>query len=285
MMKRHFKIYVDSDYLSSIVVPLLKQNGVTFTFKKDKFRNSSYEGKLVKYKIGEYDVYVDDSIYNDDTVFELLKDYELVEISKNYFDWLCDKKAQRSYAELCQKYKVIEEERDKYADEKLKEQRHEILKDTLSYYKTDIEVKIQKEVKYRYEDLFERFHNEKCPIDEVCELYRKYIEAEIKMHIVELKEKVLKFMRDNKETRTYQYNDNLEKLSNELLSLNHIMPSCDDVHKDIKAFKNKVVDGIMETSGHTRLSRDYWHYMKAAGRLADLIENKLWEYFLLSQYK
>lgn len=274
---RHFKFYSDSPYELSIAESLVKQNGVTHTFKGDNDREN------MGFKIGEYDIYVDENVYRNEEVLNLLKDYELVEIHKHYLDWLRDEKAERSYNELFQKYKVIKEERDKYAEEKLKEQRAVILKNTLEYYKRDIEYKINCEVSSRYSDLLKRFHKEECTIDEVCMLYKKYIDAEVKK---KLEDYIISIFTSDvmKEIIPYEdiRNDVIRKRGEivDLLYRTNIHHRA--VYEDIKKFKNDLVDKFMEASGRERGHRDYWLYMKRAGRLADLIEHKLWEYYCLS---
>ena len=277
---RHFKFYSDSPYELSIAQSLVKQDGVTHTFKSDNDREN------MGYKVGEYDIYVNEAIYNNEEVFNLLKDYELVEIHKHYLDYLRDEKSERSYNELFQKYKVIEEERNKYADEKLKEQRALILKDTLDYYKKDIEYKINTEISSRYSVLLKRFHEEECPINEVCMLYRKYIDAEVKR---EFEDYVVKIFTSNVMKEILPYEEIRNKLIRQRNRILDILYHVDvlnvshkNVYDDIKKFKNDLVDKFMKASGRERGQRDYLLYMKRAGNIADLIESKLWEYYTLS---
>lgn len=252
---RHFKFYSDSPYELSIATSLVKQDGVTHTFKSDNDREN------MGFKVGEYDIYVDETIYNNEEVFNILKDYELVEIHKHYLDWLRDEKSERSYNELFQKYKVIEEERDKYADEKLAIQRRIILNDTLSYYKDDIDEKIKKEVNSRYAELLERFHKEECPIYEVCFLYKKYIDAELRKSV----EKGIMYIFDNDLMKDFIPHEARAKI---LMQSKRIIDtlyskvtrdtSHEEVYKDIHKFKNNLVDKFMKASGRERGQRDYW---------------------------
>lgn len=277
---RHFKFYSDSPYELSVAESLVKQDGVTHTFKSDNDR------KNMGYKVGEYDIYVDETIYNNEDVFNILKDYELVEIHKHYLDYLRDEKAERSYNELFTKYKVIKEERDKYTNQKLKEQRHLILKDTLDYYKKDIQDKIDNEVSSRYSSLLLRFHKKECPINEICMLYRKYIDAEVRK---ELEIYIMNIFTHEVMKHIIPYSDirnEVIRKRGKIIDIIHSMKiSHQAVYNDIKKFKNDLVDAFMKVSGHERGHRDYWLYMKRAGRLADLIEYKLWEYYSLSVSK
>lgn len=278
---RHFKFYAETTFYLSIAEDLIKQKGVTYKFKEDDGRTN------MGFKIGEYDIYVDDTIYTNQEVLDQLKDYEIIEIYKKDFDRMTDLNAEKSYSELCQKYDVIEKERDKFTERRLREQRNEILSNTLEYYKDDIEAKIKEEVNSRYTALFDRFHEEECSIHEVCLLYKKYIDAEIKKNISLLVNKVMKETTDNYNPYDYQNKKNtIIDIGKKMIAIAEFRENLgicyDEVNQDIKKFKNDLVDKFMETSGHSRGQRDYFFYMKKAGQLADLIESKLWQYYCLS---
>lgn len=277
---RHFRIDSDSALILSLTNVLLKQNGVTYTFIPDGNKEN------MGYKIGIYDIYVDETKFEIPSSIKLLEQYELIEIQRKVYDRLIDKNAEKSYSELFSKYKVIEEERNKYADEKLKEQRKAILEDVLEYYKADIENKIANETETRYQDLLNRFHKEECPIDEVCDLYKKYINAELKKSIENC---VLRIFTDDFMKDMIPYEDirrnaimRSRKIIDSLYSESILNMTHKEVYDDIKKFKNDLVDNFMKVSGRERGQRDYWLYMKRAGKLADLIEFKLWEYYRLS---
>lgn len=295
---RHFRIYANDNYLISLVRVLKERYGVECKFKADEdYVNTNKD-------IGDYDIYIDTNkyFYNDELI-SMIKDYEVIELSIREYERLVDKKCERSYNELISKYKVILEERDKYAEKMLKVQREDILKDVLNEYKGDIERRIGEEVNARYHSLFERFHKEECRIDELCLLYKKYIDAEIKKGIEEHIEKILN---EENLTKVIPYiSDEMcrkiissgKKLLDKFYSRPPIYPIFDHksgtikyvgayehdaVYRDIKKFKNDLVDNFMAVSGHKRGDRDYMLFMKRAGRLADLIEGKLWEYYELS---
>ena len=263
-------------------------------------------GKVNK-KIGDYDIYIDDrkvsgSHPNIGVILGMLSPYEYMDIRKDEYDGLVDKNCERSYDELVDKYKVITEERDKYAELRLKAQREDILMDVLEEYKDDIERRVGNEVRSRYDRLLERFHNEGCDISEVCSLYKKYIDAEIKKGVEEHVGKVLsednlmrifpymskemchKIMASGKRLLDEFYYRPIYPIFDHKSGTIKYMGAYehDLVYRDIKKFKNDLVDNFMAVSGHKIGDRDYMLYMKRAGRLADLIEGKLWEYYVLS---
>lgn len=280
---RHFRIYANDNYLISLISALKERYGVECKFKADE------DYININKNIGDYDIYIDTNkyFYNDELI-SMIKDYEVIELNINDYERLVDKKCERSYNELISKYKVILEERDKYAEKMLKVQREDILKDVLKEYKNDIDNHINKEVSRRYDSLLDRFHKEECSIDEVCLLYRKYIDAEIKRDIEEHINKILSKENLSKIIPYSEILPQIIKSSKKLLddfyynNSRYGINEYDTVYKEIKKFKNDLVDGFMKASGRERGQRDYWLYMKRAGHLADLIEGKLWEFYCLS---
>lgn len=279
---RHFRFFADSNYLLSIINCLKERGCIGYCkFVPDKILSK------VNKDIGDYDIYIDEEKDSSlDSILSMISSYELVEMSREEYDRLVDRDCKRSYSDLVGKYKVITEERERYAENKLREQREEILKDVLQEYKDDIDRRISEEVDSRYSSLFDRFHKEECRVDEVCSLYKKYIDAEIKKGIEEHIEKVLNednlmriFPYMSKEM-CYKIVANSKKLLDEFYYIGAY--EHDAVYRDINKFKNDLVDNFMAVSGHKRGDRDYMFFMKRAGRLADLIEGKLWEYYILS---
>lgn len=275
---RHFRFFADSNYLLSIINCLKERECIAYC----KFIPDKILSKVNK-DIGDYDIYIDEEKdSNLDNILSMLSAHELVEMSREEYERLVDKDCKRSYNDLVGKYKVITEERDKYVKNKLSEQREEILKDVLKEYKDDIERKIRN----RYEELFDRFHKEECRVDEVCSLYKKYIDAEIKKGIEEHIERIMN--EDNlikvipyiSKEACHKIMVSSKKLLDEFYYKN--VYEHDAVYRDIKKFKNDLVDNFMLVSGHKRGDRDYMFFMQRAGRLADLIEGKLWEYYMLS---
>lgn len=296
---RHFRFFADSNYLLSIINCLKERGCIAYCkFVPDKILSK------VNKDIGDYDIYIDEEKDSSlDSILSMISSHELVEMSREEYDRLVDRDCKRSYSDLVGKYKIITEERDKYVKNKLREQREEILKDVLQEYKDDIDKRISKEVDSRYSSLFDRFHKEECRVDEVCSLYKKYIDAEIKKGIEEHIERILN---EDNLMRIFPYMSkemchkimaNSKKLLDEFYYRPPIYPIFDHksgtikyigayehdaVYRDIKKFKNDLVDNFMLVSGHKRSDRDYMFFMKRAGRLADLIEGKLWEYYVLS---
>lgn len=275
---KHFRFFAGSNYLLSIINCLKERGCIAYCkFVPDKILSK------VNKDIGDYDIYIDEEKdSNLDNILSMISSHELVEMSREEYERLVDKDCKRSYNDLVVKYKVITEERDRYAENKLSEQREEILKDVLKEYKGDIERRIRD----RYEGLVERFHEEECGIDEVCSLYKKYIDAEIKKGIEEHIEKVLteenlvKVIPYISKEACHRIMANSKKLLDEFY-YKHAYEH-DAVYRDIKKFKNDLVDNFMLVSGHKSGDRDYMFFMHRAGRLADLIEGKLWEYYMLS---
>lgn len=280
---RHYKFFADSNYLLSIINCLKERGCIAYC----KFTPDKTLSKVNK-DIGDYDIYIDEEKdSNLDTILSMISSHELVEMSREEYERLVDKDCKRSYNDLVMKYKVITEERDKYVKNKLREQREEILKDVLEEYKDDMERRISEEVDSRYRSLFDRFHKEECRVDEVCSLYKKYIDAEIKKGIEEHIERI---MSEDNLTKVIPYisKEACHKImasSKKLLDEFYYIGGAyehDAVYRDIKKFKNDLVDNFMLVSGHKRGDRDYMFFMQRAGRLADLIEGKLWEYYILS---
>lgn len=296
---RHFKFFADSNYLLSIINCLKERGSIAYC----KFIPDKTLSKVNK-DMGDYDIYIDEEKdSNLDSILSMISSHELVEMSREEYERLVDRDCKRSYNDLVMKYKVITEERDKYVKNKLREQREEILKDVLEEYKDDIERRISEEVDSRYRSLFDRFHKEECRVDEVCSLYKKYIDAEIKKGIEEHIEKVLteenlaKVIPYISKEVCHKIMANSKRLLDEFYYRPSIYPIFDHksdtikyvgaydhdaVYRDIKKFKNDLVDNFMAVSGHKRGDRDYMFFMQRAGRLADLIEGKLWEYYELS---
>lgn len=279
---RHFRFFADSNYLLSIINCLKERGCIAYCkFVPDKILSK------VNKDIGDYDIYIDEGKDSSlDSILSMISSHELVEMSREEYDRLVDRDCKRSYSDLVGKYKIITEERDKYVKNKLREQREEILKDVLQEYKDDIDRRISEEVDSRYSSLFDRFHKEECRVDEVCSLYKKYIDAEIKKGIEEHIERILN---EDNLTKVIPYISkevwhkivaNSKKLLDEFYYMGAY--EHDAVYRDIKKFKNDLVDNFMAVSGHKRGDRDYMLFMKRAGRLADLIEGKLWEYYMLS---
>lgn len=279
---RHYKFFADSNYLLSIINCLKERGCIAYCkFVPDKILSK------VNKDMGDYDIYIDEEKdSNLESILSMISSHELIDIPREEYDRLVDKDCKRSYNDLVGKYKVITEERDKY----LREQREEILKDVLEEYKDDMERRISEEVDSRYRSLFDRFHKEECRVDEVCSLYKKYIDAEIKKGIEEHIERILN---EDNLIRVIPYisKEACHKImasSKRLLDEFYYRPSIssiydhDAVYRDINKFKNDLVDNFMLVSGHKRGDRDYMFFMQRAGRLADLIEGKLWEYYILS---
>lgn len=279
---RHFRFFADSNYLLSIINCLKERGCIAYCkFVPDKILSQ------VNKDIGDYDIYIDEEKdSNLDNILSMISSYELVEMSREEYERLVDRDCKRSYNDLVGKYKVITEERDKYVENRLREQREEILKDVLKEYKDDIERRISD----RYSSLFDRFHKEECRVDEVCSLYKKYIDAEIKKGIEQHIERI---MNEENLAKVIPYisKEMCHKImasSKKLLDEFYYRPPIssiydhDAVYRDIKKFKNDLVDNFMAVSGHKRGDRDYMFFMQRAGRLADLIEGKLWEYYVLS---
>lgn len=279
---RHYKFFANSNYLLSIINCLKERGCIAYCkFVPDKILSK------VNKDIGDYDIYIDEEKdSNLDNILSMISSHELIEMSREEYERLVDRDCKRSYNDLVMKYKVITEERDKYAENKLREQREEILKDVLEEYKDDIERRIREEVDSRYRSLFDRFHKEECRVDEVCSLYKKYMDAEIKKGIEEHIERI---MNEDNLTKVIPYISkeachkimaSSKKLLDEFYYKN--VYDHDAVYRDINKFKNDLVDNFMAVSGHKRGDRDYMFFMQRAGRLADLIEGKLWEYYILS---
>lgn len=279
---RHFRFFADSNYLLSIIDCLKERGCIAYC----KFVSDKILSKVNK-DIGDYDIYIDEEKdSNLDSILSMISSHELIDIRRKEYERLVDKDCKRSYSDLVGKYKVITEERDKYSENRLKEQREEILRDVLQEYKEDIERRISEEVDSRYSRLFDRFHKEECRVDEVCSLYKKYIDAEIKKGIEEHIEKVLneenlaKVIPYISKEMCHKIMASSKKLLDEFYYKN--VYEHDAVYRDIKKFKNDLVDNFMLVSGHKRGDRDYMFFMNRAGKLADLIEGKLWEYYELS---
>lgn len=300
---RHFRFFANSNYLLSIIECLKERGCIAYC----KFIPDKALSKINK-DIGDYDIYIDEdkdlkANSNLESILNMISDHELVEIHREEYEKLVDRDCKCSYNELVKKYRVITEERDKYVKIKLSEQREDILRDVLEEYKDDIEGRIREEVKSRYDSLLERFHKEECEVNEVCSLYKKYIDAEIKKGIEEHIEKILteenlaKVIPYISKEACHKIMASSKKLLDEFYYRPPIYPIFDHesgtikyvgayehdaVYRDIKKFKNDLVDNFMAVSGHKRGDRDYMFFMKRAGRLADLIEGKLWEYYVLS---
>lgn len=268
---RHFKVDTTASALQlSFIKALIKREGVKYTFEPDK---NGMEN--MGFKLGDYDIYVDDNICHADV--SLLEDYEIIEINKKSYIRQLERYDHMSYEQLFEKYKVIKEERDKYAEEKLKEQREVILQDVLKEYKEDIDNKIHVEVENLYNSLLDRFSNEKCSYTELCRLYKKYIDAEIKLRIDYIKDKIINDETINNKERKYLIN---------LCGKRKYMFSYEEYNsqldKDIHKFKNDLVDNIVKTTLAKRGEKEYWLIMQRAGHLANIIEGKLWEFYFLS---
>ena len=265
---RHFKFYSDSPLYLSIAKSLVKQKGVTYTFKPDGDKEN------MGFKIGEYDIFVDDSLYNNESALNLLKDYEILEINRKDYEESLNLREKHSYEELLQtynEYHKLVEEQEKYVEECLAEQRKRIFKNVLKEYEKDIESEVEIRVAESIKDFRNRFANDECSHKDISQLYKKYIDAEIKMNL----EGFVKRYFTNKEM-------GMSIINRYFKEFREIYGS-DEVEKDIKRFKNDLVDSFMKVSGIRRGQKDYMLSFKRAGKLADLIENKLWSYYALSK--
>lgn len=224
---------------------------------------------------GKYDIYTVDEL--SDVYYKQIGDYEYIEISKNNYENLCDRYARRTYKELCAKYKCIEEERDRYTKEELAKQRYEILANVLEYYKDEINIEIADTAEERYHDMLDKFTTETCPPSHLCSLYRKYIDFEVKKRILVFEETLLSRCKDERiRSAMNDFLCDIKRRPLFLMSVGHY------VGREISDFKNRFVDALVNMIGTSRGRREYYETMKRAGRLADLIEAELWNFYWLS---
>lgn len=266
---RRFKFFSDRALILSVAQSLVKQKGVTYTFKPYGDKEN------MGFKIGEYDIYVDDTIYDNEKVFELLKDYEILEINRKEYEENLNLREKYPYKELLRiynEYQTLVEKQEEHVKECLKEQRKKIFQDVLKEYEQDIKNEVENRVYNYIQEFRYKFANEECPYEDLNKLYKKHIDAEIKMALEDFVNKYFTYKKVG-EFIIKKYFDEFRGVYGR-----------DEVARDIKKFKNDLVDAFMKVSGHERGHHDYMLYLKRAGRLADLIENKLWYYYGLSQH-
>lgn len=275
---RHFRFFSDRPLILSIAQSLIKQKGVTHTFKPYGDKEN------MGFKIGEYDIYVDDTIYDNEKVFELLKDYEILEINRKEYEENLNLREKYPYKELLRiynEYQTLVEKQEEHVKECLKEQRKKIFQDVLKEYEEDIKSEVENRVYNYIQEFRYKFANEECPYEDLNKLYKKYIDAEIKMALEDF---VNKYFTYKKVGIKLKFEDLGKSMIEKYFKEFRCVCGRDEVARDIKKFKNDLVDAFMKVSGHERGHRDYMLYLKRAGRLADLIENKLWYYYGLSQH-
>lgn len=224
---------------------------------------------------GKYDIYTVDEL--SDGYYKQIGDYEFIEISKNNYENLYDRYARRTYKELCAKYKCIEQERDRYTKGELAKQRRVILADVLEYYKDEINIEIADTAEERYHDMLDKFTTETCPPSHLCSLYRKYIDFEVKKRILVFEETLLSRCKDERIRSVMD--DFLCDIKRHPLFL---MPVGNYVGKEISDFKNRFVDALVNMIGTRRGGHEYYEVMRRAGKLADLVEAELWNFYWLS---
>lgn len=281
MNNRYFKIYTGSNYAKMMVDLIKDEPGVIYDFTPDECEDYNDPNE----KCGYYEFIINPKKYSGKVPLSDLSKYEYNMVYKEEYDKLIDIKAERSYESLYNKYsKTIQPVIDETVKEEVKKERERILNEDFA---EEYKIEIYREAQILYDNFRHKFAKEECNIGELCDLYKKEIDATIHLKIEELIEYInKKYNMTPVDPPKHGWWNEHSKLtdkpfildSNKKLTINDeeiTIKSLDDIWKISRyteKLKNDIVDKIVKMYGVERGMKDYWRVMMYAGKLADDIE-------------
>lgn len=225
-MLRYFNITPETNEENLTLSKIINCYGVTYKYiKVDK---PSSIDNIDNFNYGNYNIIVDTIKYNTIKNLDIFSKYEYVYI--NYDN----------------------DRLNEIINDKLSEQSKLIFNDFLKYYNYNIEQEVQK----RYNKFVENFINENLNANEICSLYRNYINNEISF----ITNKIISILSPTqfKEFDKFFNDDNYSKY-----------------YEYIKYLKNTIVDEILKICGAKRGTKEYFNQLRFAGHIANILENIL----------
>ena len=281
-----YEVPVYSHSMDKMVSEIIKNNKVKYIFEKD----DTYEQD---FPCGEYIIMIPKGFNDVDTSY--IEEYKQVilnnESYKHTIDYYKDKISELENNDKSFEYidNRFHEQIEKEFNKRLDNKRLEWSKDIINSYKKEFDSYINERVFNEKYIFLERFYKEEITYDELCSLYKAVIDSEIYYRLENIPELITNKMVNGLSNRFCLYDIDKNKLSSEIRNLfeeeidkiNNIYDSINDyeIRKNINKFKNEIVDRILKMWNIKQGTRDYHIAFRGAGRLADILESYLWQFY------